>query len=399
MLIAMAWRNVWRNARRSIITMTALGVGVAGIVGLYSYREVANQYIVRDVTTGLMGHLQVHGLGYQDAPSLSTVVPHAQQVEARVLGALPGAKAERRVLGAGLAGSGDRSAPATVLGVEIGNSSLYTLVSGDDVKDAHDVLVGRELAVELGLKPGGELVLVSQATDGSVANDRYKVSGTFTSSSAEMDASAVVLSLAAAQDFFGLDDGVHQIVVRLPVDREDVSPEVNAARAALDLKTLEALSWSEMLPEMKASMDSKRKSQGVMDFVIFLIVGLGVFNAMTMSVFERTREFGVLASLGTPPRRLLGMVLFEALWQGVIAFALGVGLAAAVLYGIGEVDLSNIAQGDVFGVRMPTKLTLGLDWRSLQGAAATAFFTSMLGALLPALRAARLNPVEALRHT
>lgn len=395
----MAWRNIWRNARRSIITMTALGFGVAGIVGLYSYREVANEYIVRDVTTGLMGHLQVHGRGYQDAPSLTTVVPHAQQVEAAVLGALPGARAERRVLGAGLAGSGERSSPVSVLGVEPGKSSLYSLTSGTDVRDVHDVLVGRDLAEELELAPGSELVLVSQATDGSVANDRYTVSGTFTSSSAEMDASAVVLSLEGAQAFFGLEDGVHQIVVRLPVDREDVSTEVNAARAALDLQSLEALSWSEMLPDMKASMDSKRKSQGVMDFVIFLIVGLGVFNAMTMSVFERTREFGVLASLGTPPRRLLGMVMFEALWQGVIAFVAGVSIAAAVLYGIGTVDLSTIAQGDVFGVRMPSKMELALDWRSLQGAATVAFFTSLLGALIPALRAARLNPVEALRHT
>ncbi|MGV3619405.1 MAG: ABC transporter permease, partial [Archangium sp.] len=386
-------------ARRSLITMSALALGVGGVVGLYSYREVANEFIVRDVTTGLIGHMQVHGRGYQEAPALTTVVQHAQQVEAQVLGALPGAKAERRVLGAGLAGSGERSSPVTVLGVEAGKSSLYRLVDGKDVSDAHDILVGRDLATELSLKAGSELVLVSQATDGSVANDRYTVTGMFTSSSAEMDASAVVLSLKSAQDFFGLEDGVHQIVVQLPVDREDVSPEVNAARAALDLKTLEALSWSEMLPEMKASMDSKRKSQGVMDFVIFLIVGLGVFNAMTMSVFERTRELGVLASLGTRPQRLLGMVMLEALLQGLLAFVVGVGLAAAVLYGIGEVDLTNIAQGDVFGVRMPSKLVLGVDWRSLQGAAAVAFFTSLLGALLPAFRAAQLKPVEALRHT
>ncbi|PZR11455.1 MAG: hypothetical protein DI536_17670 [Archangium gephyra] len=83
----------------------------------------------------------------------------------------------------------------------------------------------------------------------------------------------------------------------------------------------------------------------------------------------------------------------------MIAFVAGVSIAAAVLYGIGTVDLSTIAQGDVFGVRMPSKMELALDWRSLQGAATVAFFTSLLGALIPALRAARLNPVEALRHT
>jgi putative ABC transport system permease protein len=398
MLISMAWRNVWRNARRSLITMSALALGVGGIVGLYSYRESTYRYLVADVTRGLVGHLQVHGRGYQDAPSLTTVVREPMQVEAKVLSALPGAKAERRVIGAGLAGAGEKSSPVSVLGVEAG-SGLYTLTSGVEPRDGHEILVGKDLATELELKPGSELVLVSQATDGSVANDRYTVTGTFTSSSSEMDASSVVLPIASAQEFFGLGDGVHQIVVRLPVDREDVSPEVGLARSALDLSTLEALSWSEMLPEMKASMDAKRSSQSATDFIIFLIVGLGVFNAMTMSVFERTREFGVLMSVGTRPGRVLGLVLTESIWQALIGFVVGVAIAAAVLYGIGDVDLTKMIKGDMMGVRMPSKITLGIEWGSLKSAGFVAALTAILGGIFPALRAARLNPVEALRHT
>ncbi|MDP1823409.1 MAG: ABC transporter permease [Archangium sp.] len=398
MLITMAWRNIWRNARRSIITMTAMAAGVAGIVSLYSYREAANEMIIRDVTSGLLGHLQVHGLGYQEAPGIATVVKNPVQVEAALHGALPGAKAERRVIGAGLAGSGDRSAPVTVLGLEPDSSTMYRLDSGRNAAKG-EVLIGRELALDLQVKNGGELVLVSQGADGSVANDRYTVSGTFTSSSSELDANAVVMPLAEAQSFFALGDGVHQVVVKLPTDQEDVSAEVNTLRAALDLKTLEALSWSEMLPQMKASIDQKRKNAGFMDFVIFLIVGLGVFNAMTMSVFERTHELGVLAALGTRPRRILGMVLFEALWQAALAFAAGVLIASAILYGIGTADLSSMMKGDVMGVRMPSHLELSLFPGSLKGAAITAFFTAVVGALLPAFRAARLKPVEALRHT
>lgn len=399
MLLSMAWRNVWRNARRSIITMSALALGVGGIVGLYSYRESTYRYLVADVTQGLVGHLQVHGRGYQEAPSLTTVVREPKQIEAKVLSALPGAQAERRVIGAGLAGAGDKSAPVSVLGVEPGNSGLYELVSGAEPKASHEVLVGKELAEELALKPGSELVLVSQATDGSVANDRYTVSGTFSSASGELDASAVVLPIAAAQEFFGLGDAVHQIVVRLPVDREDVSSEVSAARSALDLSSLEALSWSEMMPEMKASMDAKRGSQSATDFIIFLIVGLGVFNAMTMSVFERTREFGVLMSVGTRPSRVLGLVLTESLWQALLGFVVGVGVATAVIYGIGTVDLTKMIKGDMMGVRMPSRIELGLEWGSLKGAGVTALLTAVLGGFFPALRAARLNPVEALRHT
>jgi putative ABC transport system permease protein len=399
MLLAIAWRNVWRNARRSLITMTALGVGVAGIVGLHSYREAANEVIIRDVTTGLVGHLQIHGRGYQEAPSISTVVPNPHQVQAVLSGALPGARAERRVVGAGLAGSGERSAPVMVLGVEPGATQLYRLAEGHEPAAEGEVLIGREVALDLEIGPGAELVLVGQARDGSLANDRYTVAGTFTSSSANLDATAVAMPLAEAQSFFGLGEGVHQLVVRLPTDEEDLSGEVTALRAALDLGTLEALSWSEMLPDMKASIDGKRKSQGVMDFVIFLIVGLGVFNAMTMSVFERTRELGVLASLGTRPGRLLQMVLLEALWQAVLAFTAGVALAAIILYGIGTADLGSMMKGDVMGVRMPSELRLYLVPAALKGAAITAFLTAFAGAFFPALRAARLNPLEALRHT
>lgn len=399
MLLAMAWRNVWRNARRSLITMSALSVGVAGIVGLYSYREAANEMIVRDVTTGLLGHLQVHGRGYQEAPSVSTMISHPQQVEAVLRNALPGAKSERRVIGAGLAGAQQRSAPVMVLGLEPGQTELYRVTKGGDLTAPKTVLVGQELAGELELSPGAELVLVSQAADGSMANDRYTVAGTFVSRSAGLDASAVVMPLREAQDFFSLGEGVHQLVVRLPTEEEDVTPQVNALRTALDLQTLEALSWSEMIPEMRASMDTKRRNQRGMDFVILLIVGLGVFNAMTMSVFERTHELGVLASVGTRPRRLLAMILLEALWQAVLAFVVGVAIAAAFLYGLGTVDLSTMMQGDVMGVRMPDQLTLRLFPDALVGAAITAFFTAVLGAFIPAVHAMRLQPVEALRHS
>ena len=399
MLITMAWRNVWRNARRSLITMTAMSFGVAGIVALYSYREATYDVIIHDITSGLIGHLQVHGLGYQEAPGIATVVKNPVQVEAALQGALPGAKSERRVIGAGLAGSGERSAPVMVLGVEAGSTTLYHLDTGKDLGAKGAVLIGRELALDLQVAPGGELVLVSQGADGSVANDRYTVAGTFTSSSAELDASAVVMPLAEAQSFFALGDGVHQLVVKLPTDQEDLSTEVTALRGALDLKTLEALSWSEMLPQLKASIDQKRKNATFMDFVIFLIVGLGVFNAMTMSVFERTHELGVLASLGTRPRRLMGMILFEALWQAGLAFVVGVAVAGLILTAVGTSDLSSTMKGDVMGVRMPSSIALSLYPGALKGAALTAFLTAIAGALLPAFRAARLKPVDALRHT
>lgn len=386
--------------------MTALSLGVAGIVGLHSYRDSVYAVMVQDITEGLMGHLQVHGQGYQEAPAIGTLVRNPVQVEAALATALPGATAERRVMGAGLAGAGEQSAPVMIVGLvpqQNGARGLHTVVAGSDLKTpgAREALIGKDLARDLGVSVGGELVLVSQAADGSVANDRFTLVGTFTSSSAEMDASAVMLHLKDAQDFFALGDGVHQLVVRLPdgVDAEEVSAPLTALRAALDLSTLEALSWGEMLPELKETMRAKRQNQHVVDLIVFLIVGLGVFNAMTMATFERTRELGVLASLGTRPSRILAMIVLESLLQGALAFTAGTALAAGILYGFGTIDLSGLMQGDMMGARMPSVIHLALDPTSVWSAFLVAFSTVVLGGLIPAAKAAALRPVEAMRHT
>lgn len=405
-LLRLAWRNLWRNARRSLITMSALAIGVAGIVGLHSYRDSVYDVLVKDITQGLVGHLQVHGQGYQEAPAVTTLVRQPVQVEAALGKVLPGATSERRVMGGGLAGVKEQSAPVMIVGLEPrpqGASSLHTVVSGKDLapQAAHQVLVGRELARELGAEVGGELVLVSQAADGSVANDKYTVAGTFTSSSAELDAAAVLLHLTDAQEFFALGEGVHLVVVRLPeaFDGEDVSSELATLRGALDLSTLEALGWNEILPELTSTMRTKRRGQHSVDVIVFLIVALGVFNAMTMSTFERTRELGVMASLGTRSRSILALILTEALLQGVLAFGVGLMVGAGVLYAVGTVDLGSVMQGDVMGARMPSHVVLGLAPVSVWSAGLVALVTVLVGGLLPAVRAAALKPVEAMRHT
>jgi len=291
------------------------------------------------------------------------------------------------------------------MGIEPANpsaQSLLTLKQGRPLSatPAREVVLGVSLAEELGLAPGGELVLVGQAADGSLANDRYTVVGLADAGSFEANASAVFLHLADAQSFFALGQGVHQIIVRLPVeDDEHLAAPVSLMRGALDLHSLELLPWTEILPEMKGAMDAKRKNSGVIDYIVFLIVALGVLNTMTMSTFERTREFGVMASLGTRRRRILAMVVLEALIQGVIGFALGLALSWVLLHGMGTADLSGMSGNtDFMGMRMPDSIPLALYPPAVGSAAVTALLTMLAGGLLPAIRASRLKPVEATRY-
>jgi len=404
MLLKLAWRNIWRNQRRTLISVAALALGVTAIVTLHSFREVANAEMIRGLTHGMLGHVQVHALGYQASPELPNVVADAVAVEARLAGAIPGTQTERRVLGAGLAGSGELATAAMVMGVEPakpGTASVLTIKKGRALAaaPAREAVIGSGLADELRVEPGGELILVGQAADGSLANDRFTVVGTADAGSSEANATAVFLHLADAQSFFALGEGVHQVVVRLPADPEDLRDPVALLRGALDLTRLEVMPWNEILPELKSAVDAKRKNQGAVDFIVFLIVALGVLNTMTMSTFERTREFGVLASLGTRRRRILAMVVLEALLQGLIGFGLGLAAAAAILHGLGTVNLSGMSGGlDIMGARMPEALKLSLDAAAVARAAVVTLSTMLAGGLLPAVRASRLKPVEATRY-
>jgi ABC-type lipoprotein release transport system permease subunit len=402
-MLRMAWRNVWRNSRRTLITLSTLTFGVMAIVFIESFQASFYEQITRIITTGLLGNLQVHGAGYQDEPDIATVVHNPLAIEARITEALPGATTERRVLGYALAGTGDNSTAALVLGLEPereASSPLFTIKQGHDIgpKAAREAVLGTEMAATLGARPGSEVVLLGQAADGSVANDRFTVVGIGDAGSGEMNSSAVMLSLADAQDFFALGNGVHQILVRLPTEQDDLTAPLNAVRGAVDLKTNEVLSWSQILPEMKGTIRAKEQSVHIVDFIVFLIVGLGVLNTMTMATFERTHELGVLASLGTRRSRLLGLMLSEALIQGVIGFVLGLLIAIPLLHAISGMGFAGLSGQDMLGVRMPSSVPVHVVGKSVASAAFTAISTVLVGALWPAIRAARLRPVEATRY-
>jgi ABC-type lipoprotein release transport system permease subunit len=401
-MLRMAWRNVWRNRRRTLITLSTLSLGVMAIVFIESFQSSFYGRITEIITTQILGDFQVHGAGYQDEPDISNIVRDPVAVEARIAGAVPGASVERRVLGYALAGSGDNSSPALVLGVQAEHEAsdpIFTIRSGRDLKPGgkHEAVIGTDMATTLGARPGSELVLLGQAADGSVANDRFTVVGTGDAGSSEMGASAVMLSLADAQDFFVLGDGVHQLLVRLPEGQDDLTTPLNAMRGALDLKTHEVLSWAQILPEMKGTMEQKKRSTHIVDFVVFLIVGLGILNTMTMATFERTHELGVLASLGTRRAQLLRLMLTEAILQGIIGFFVGLALALPLLHLMSGVTFSGLSGQDMLGIRLPSSVPIHLVGASVVSAAITAFATVIFGGFWPAVRAARMRPVQATR--
>ncbi len=406
MLLRTAWRNLWRNARRTWLTVAALALGTAGIVFGHSFGESLYDEMLEVATRGLLGHAQVHARGYQANPDLASVVDDPQAVQATVARLLAGSRTVARVVGSGLAGVGEKSAGVAVFGIdpdaERAGTRLLTVQQGRDLAatPAREAVLGTGLARRLKAKVGSELVLVGQAADGSLANDRYTVVGVAGAGGGELDDACVFLHLRDAQDLFVLGEAAHQVVVALPRGSD---PRAAAAtlRAALPADRYEALAWNEIVPDVEAAIRADRQGMFSVDFVVFLIVVLGIFNTMTMSTYERLREFGILLSLGTRPSRVVAMVVAEAMLMGGIGYALGLAAGAIAASSFGTFDLSSLGSGsaDFAGVAVPSRVQIALNPRAVWFAAVTVFSTSFLGGLLPAFRASRLSPAEALRST
>lgn len=403
MLARVAWRNVWRNRRRTLIAVAALAVGTAAIVFTHSFAETMYSGMVDLATRGLVGHLQVRGKGFEQAMDVGAVVRDPGAVERVVERTLPGAAALRRVSGFGLAAAGERSAGVAVIGLEpeheASHSRLLQLVQGRPPAPppAREVVVGEALAKRLRVGLGSELVLLGQGADGSLANDLYRVAGVSAGAgTAEVGGAVVFMQLASAQDFFALGDGVHQVVVNL-ASGERPKDAAARLRAALDSAVLETASWDELMPEVERGIEADRQGTFAMDVIVFLLVVLGMTNAMTMATFERMFELGLMLALGTRPRRVLATIVLESLFLGLVSLTAGLLLSWAIIAALPPIELGAMGGLDFVGVSMPSALVLELAPLAVVMSAATVASTCLLGGLLPAWRAARLRPVEAMR--
>lgn len=408
MLARLAWRNLWRNRRRTLIAVTALALGAAGLVLSHSFAETMYGTMIEVATRGLIGHLQVHGEGYQREPDIFTVVKAPAAVSEEVERALPGSVALRRVIGFGLMAAQEKSTAVSIIGLEPAHeqrhSSVLAVTVGRSLSEtpSREVVLSAPLAKRLGVQPGGEVVLLSQAADGSIANDLFTVVGLSSGSgSVEVGNTAAFLHLRDAQDFFVLGEGVHHVVVTLPAGGPPPREAAATLRSRFAGRTppLEALAWNEMLPDVERAIEADREGSYLMDLIVFLVVVLGMLNAMTMATWERTFELGVLSALGTRPSGVMGLVLFESFFIGLLSFVAGVALAWLVIIALPPLNLGELmGESDFAGVALPTVVKARLDPLGLVMALLTVAATCVVGGLYPAWRVSRMRPVESMRY-
>ncbi len=402
MLLRMAWRNLWRNPRRSVVTTLAMTLALWVMVLYSGLIEGYWRGMERGVVDLEFGDVQIHARGYLESPSLYKTIPDPDAVLAR-LDAL-GYPASARLLGGGLAAAGDQSVGVSLRGVDAARDARVCRISDAvatgswlDPSDPHAVVIGRRLAQALGVGAGDDLVVVTQGADGSLANDLYQVRGVLKTVADGTDRTAVFMNAAAFRQLFVLPRGAHQIMVRRPDDVPLATAGAVVRGVAGDLDTR---TWAELLPVVAGMLESTRSMAFVVFATVYLAVAILVLNAMLMAVFERIRELGVLKALGVGPLRVLALMLLESALQTGIAVLVGMGLALPAAYYLSEygIDAGKLAGVSLAGHAMPATWYGVYSRESLSGPLVMLLVMVLLGVLYPAVKAAWIRPVSAMRH-
>lgn len=406
------WRNLGRNRRRTLITMGGLAFGYLAVVLLVAWMEGLTAEMIDSATRTLSGQLQIHSQEYRPERKIYDTIGNRDgaDVEAliRQVAADPVVTAAApRVYAGGLVSSGAATTAGLLLGIDSElepqvSNILNAVVDGRPPRfGSNDIVLGVEMARQLAVGIGDEVILVVPAADGSMGNDLYTVAGIFHSGLAELDATYAMMPLASLQSLMALEPNrVHEIAASISDPwLAPAAADRIAAQLAVDELGIEVEPWTRLRPEMLDYAQLAQAWNGVIIFIVFAIAIFGVANTMLMATYERRREIAVMLALGTTPFAVVRSVLAEALCLGAISIGIGVALTLPLMLWFYHAppDLSWL-YGDFTMLGALIKPVLRVEWNPAMWiwSGVALLMTTVAAALYPAARAARIPPADTL---
>ncbi len=402
MILKIAFRNIFRQRRRTLLTaLTMLGGFTLAAISI-GWSDGSYSYIINMFTRNQLGHIQIHATGYRDRPSIYKTIDDFKKIGVQIDSTRGVESWTPRLFSSGLVSVDDKSAGARIIGVDPVRENRSTnfdqkIVRGKNLPDtaARQAVIGNGLAKTLHADIGDTILFVSQAADGSIANDLYHIAGFLESGNDMSDRMSFYLHLDDAQELLVLDDKIHEIAM--------VCEKLNTVKKiTADLsnkfsgRDLEVVPWQVFARTFYQAMKADKQGMWIMLFVIILIVAVGVLNTILMSVLERQEEYGLLKAVGTRPAGIVVLVLAEvsilALFSNVAGIVLGV-IANSLLAEHGLQLPQSFTFGGVEFSTMYSEVSL----RSLYIPFITVLVAATLVCIFPAVRAARTEPARTMR--
>lgn len=396
----LAYRNLGRHRRRSLLSALALAMGTALLMFIAAFFQGEMRSSMETTLKLNTGHLQVRDEDY-DPDKLSVaweyLIENPDQTAAQIESLDPVLAATPRLLASGIVSVRDESAGVQIMGIvpESEANAPYRdgIVSGEFITadDREGIIIGLPLAESLDLRAGDSINLLVNTSDGDVDEQQFTVRGIFTTGTSAWDKGVVFLPLAKAQAFARAENHASIIFVLLN-DRE----QADEVAAAIQGEGVVVKTWTQMNELLVLVEDFSNAYLAVINLIVLGVTATVIVNTLLMSVFERTREIGILSAIGMKGRQVIALFLAEAsllAFGGIGAGALA-GWALSAYFGKVGVYFGDLGIGEqmLLEDRIYTYLTLD----SAVSLIVTAFLVTVLASLYPARMASRMEPVEAL---
>jgi putative ABC transport system permease protein len=399
----LAFRNIFRQRRRSVLTALSMSGGYILCVLSFSMTEGSYNNVIKIFTEDHTGHIQIHSEDYLTRPKIHKNISIDSDVENVIRNSKFVRNYTKRIFSPALAYSGQKNTQVRVVGIEP-ELERNTSRLADKVKEGvyfnnqqnsdgyNSAMIGVRAAKSLDLSIGDELILISQGADGSIANDIFLV-GAIVGSKSSWDSSIVYLPLVAASEFLTLYGKAHQYSIMLHNIR-DVIDATESLKKALPQHSINP--WMEVEETFYKTMQSDKEGNRFSMFIIVFIVFIGVLNTVLMSVLERTHEFGVLKAIGSRPQTITFMILLETSLLAILSILVGIIAAIPLILWFANVGLSFPEPVDVGGIAFQ-HMTGEFSLRVFLLPMLFILSFAIVVAIFPGIRAARVLPTVAMR--
>ena len=408
MLIRMAWRNLWRNRRRTVITLAAIAFG---ILMNFCFTIISDGYYGQMIDSAARmgaGNLTLQAQGYQTKPDAGKVIVDTPALIKKILATEHVQAVVPRIISQGTAGTAMDSTGAGILGIDPAAEGrrpfiLDHIVEGTGLTSptSRHVLVGSLMAKQLELKVGKKLVVTTTDKEGNVVSGLLKVRGIFTTGVDEVDRYVLVVPIDYLRGIVGYTpDEATLLAVFL-----DSSHHTEAVCASLGLvaqdNRAEALTWQQMMPDLAGIITMDKSGNYFFQAFVFLLIMAGILDTVLMGVMERIREFGVMLSVGLSPWRVASLIMLETVWLGVIGLFVGALVSIPAYWYLSTIGIDlrplmqekQVAGGVVIDLLLKSRFQLDHMVYLFGG-----MFALILAAgVYPAFLAARTKPVETMK--
>lgn len=404
-LIKLAWRNIFRNKRRTIIAATAIGIGLAALIFVDALMIGMADNMVRTATASFLGDAQIHRAGFRDVQEVSLTIQALDEITEGLAQEEIVEHFTQRTLAPGMITSPANVSAIALVGVHPPTEKFLSQIDDAITEGVYfegdrsrEIVIGAKLAEILEIGLGDRVVVtVAQAETGDLSQEMFRISGIYHFAGEEMNAGMAFVRIEKAREMLGIGNAAHEIAIKFTSIAYSQDPALPFWETYSQHGN-EALSWTELMSQLTVILEMTKTGKYIMAVILFFLVAFGIINTLFMSLYERMFEFGVLRAVGTRPFGMARVILFEAGALAIVSIGLGaiLGFVLTAVFAHVGIDYTGI---EMTGVTIQEFIRPIMKVEQFIMYPVWLFIFTLIAGLYPARHAAKISPATAMRRS